>query len=61
MNKALQHEENLRSRTLEDDVLKHYAALAATSVERQKEIEAADSMSFDDYLADIAASYQPLT
>lgn len=60
MNQALQHRTAFRSRPLSNEVMQHYEALARASIEQQKDIESADSMSFDDYLANIAASYQPL-
>jgi glutamate--cysteine ligase len=60
MNQALQHRESLTSRPMTETELKEYETLASNSVREQKAIEAADSASFEEYLAGIAASYKPL-
>lgn len=60
MNQALKHRESLTSHAMTESELKQYETLASDSLREQKAIEAADKTSFDEYLAEIAASYQPL-
>ncbi len=60
MNLALQHRDSFKSRPLETSQQDEFAEIASQSTADQQEIEAADTASFDDYLAEVAASYQPL-
>ena len=51
MNCAKSHKEYFAALAdLEDDRLKIYSDEAATSIERQKQIEAGDQVGFDEYL-----------
>ncbi len=60
MNQALAHRESFKSRPLDDATLARYEALATVSVAGQNDIEAAEQIGFDEYLAGINASYKPL-
>jgi len=60
MSQALEHRETLTNRPMTGSEIIQYESLASDSVQRQKDIEAADTISFDEYLAGIAAGYKPL-
>jgi glutamate--cysteine ligase len=51
MRKAVEHREYFRSKNLAPEVIEKYQHLAAQSLLEQQQIEAADSISFDDFLA----------
>ncbi len=60
MNLARQHKKHFVTRPLDESRSAAYKELAQRSIKQQQAIEAADTISFDDYLAGVAASYQPL-
>lgn len=60
MNQAQQHKAHFTAAPRDAQAQSEFAELAKQSVEAQRSIEAADSVSFDDYLAAIAAKYTPL-
>ena len=51
MRKAVEHREYFRSQQLSPEVIEKYRQMAAQSLSEQKQIEAADTLSFDDFLA----------
>jgi len=51
MRKAQEHREHFRGKVLETQIADEYRRLAEESTRKQQEIEAADSLSFDDFLA----------
>ncbi|RMA82183.1 glutamate--cysteine ligase [Umboniibacter marinipuniceus] len=57
---AKQHHEYWLSQPLSAELHGHYQHLAATSLDAQDKLEAADSMSFDDYLAQFMSQYRDL-
>lgn len=60
MDQSLAHKASLTAEPLPQDALDHFAELSAVSRADQAAIEAADDMSFDDYLARFQAGYQSL-
>lgn len=55
---ATQHQAFFMGYSLSSKQLMHYATLATASLEQQAQIEAADTISFDQYLDDYYAQYQ---
>jgi len=51
MRKAREHREHFRSKALETQAADEYRRLAEESKRKQQQIEAADTLSFDDFLA----------
>ena len=51
MRKAEEHRDYFRSKVLTPETVEHYRCLAAESQRKQQQMEAADSLSFDDFLA----------
>jgi len=51
MRKACEQREHFCARPLSPETLAKYVQLAEQSIERQAEIEASDSLSFDEFLA----------
>jgi glutamate--cysteine ligase len=51
MRKAVEHREYFRSEKLAPEVIEKYQQMATQSQIEQQKIEAADSISFDDFLA----------
>jgi glutamate--cysteine ligase len=51
MRKACEQREHFCARPLSPETLVKYVQLAEQSIERQAEVEAADSLSFDEFLA----------
>ncbi|MFT7243153.1 MAG: glutamate--cysteine ligase [Candidatus Azotimanducaceae bacterium] len=60
MNQSLSHQQQHLTGDLSIDELNEFAALAEQSVGKQAQIEAADSINFDGYLAQVLAAYQLL-
>lgn len=60
MNRSLEHREYFKSMPLTQDEEKSFRITAEKSKDRQLTIERADDISFDDYLAQVSASYLPL-
>ena len=61
MNKALAHRTHFLNRPLPEDVMRDYAEVTKKSLKQQQKLETTDSRSFDQYLADLATSYELLT
>ena len=55
---SLHHYQYYKKQTLPDDKVTMFEQLAADSIERQKQIEQTDNISFDDYLAAYYAQSQ---
>ena len=51
MRKAVEHREYFRSQKLAPEVIEKYQQLAAQSLLEQQQIEATETLSFDDFLA----------
>jgi len=60
MNQSLSHQQQHQAADLSTEEIDEFAALAKQSIEKQARVEAADSINFDDYLAQVLAAYQPL-
>ena len=60
MRKAQEHRDYFRSKVLTPEVLERYRCLAAESQLKQQQMEASDSLSFDEFLADYYSIGQPL-
>ena len=58
MRHAQQHREFFLDSTLDPAVEEEFVSLAAHSLEDQKAIEAADTLSFDDFLRSYYQQYQ---
>lgn len=60
MNQALAHQAQFRAQALSDEDQQHFDSLAAESIASQAEIDKANQIDFDDYLAEKSAAYLPL-
>jgi len=60
MNQSLSHRQEHLEADLTTAEVDEFAALAEQSIEKQAQIEAADTINFDDYLAQVLAAYEPL-
>ncbi|MGD8175176.1 glutamate--cysteine ligase [Marinimicrobium sp. ARAG 43.8] len=58
MTQAQQHGDRFRRRPLAADMQAHYRAMAAKSLQDQRAVEAADTLSFEDYLANYYRQYR---
>ena len=56
MQQAEQHKDTLLSESISADMATKLTVMAKESIERQRQIEAADSVDFDTFLADYFAS-----
>ncbi len=61
MRKAQEHRDYFRSKVLTAEALEQYRCLAVESQLKQKQMEAADSLSFDDFLAEYYSAEYSLT
>lgn len=60
MNQANQHGQNFRQRPLDGDLAAYFQQQKMESLERQKEIEVADTLDFDAYLQQYYRQYEKL-
>ena len=60
MDLAKQHDQQFRERPLTGEELADFQQKTEQSIQQQHDIEAADTISFDDYLADYYQQYQQL-
>jgi len=58
MNLTMQHREYFLNKALSPELTEQYKIMATASLQQQQQIEAADSLSFDEFLADYYQQYK---
>ena len=58
MNLTMQHREYFLNKALSPELTEQYKIMATASLQQQQQIEAADSLSFDEFLTDYYQQYK---